>query len=162
MRNLSFIITKSKDTWGGPRDPTGGMCSGSRGSCPYNSWLSSLIIPILTLYSAYCRLVVYVGEVPGSFVVAYFGSGDCTRSFFASGSAESSSGCLVVAMVALPVLSLCCLYVAIILKFCDILWNSLSHRSESSKLPFTMMIRLWYGEARSSQWAAPMMMVDWV
>jgi hypothetical protein len=35
MRNLSFIYyTKCKDTWGGPRNPTGGMCSGSRGSFP--------------------------------------------------------------------------------------------------------------------------------
>jgi hypothetical protein len=45
---LVFIITKCKDTWGGLRDPTGGLCFGSSGSCPYNSWLSSLIIPILT------------------------------------------------------------------------------------------------------------------
>jgi hypothetical protein len=27
-------------------------------------------------------------------------------------------------------------------KFCAILWNSLSHRSESSKFPFTLMIPL--------------------
>jgi hypothetical protein len=44
-----YNLLNFKDTWGGPRDPTSGLCSGSRGSCPYNSWLNSLIISNLTL-----------------------------------------------------------------------------------------------------------------
>jgi hypothetical protein len=46
---LVFYYAACKDTWGGPRDPGGALCSGSRGPCPYNSWLSSLIIPILII-----------------------------------------------------------------------------------------------------------------
>jgi hypothetical protein len=74
----------------GPRDPTSGLCFGSRGSCPYDSWLSSLIL--LTLLSNYSsETIVYAGGVPKSFVVASFGSDAWTQSFFASGSARSST-----------------------------------------------------------------------
>jgi hypothetical protein len=46
---LVFYYGECKDTWGGPRDLAGGLCSRSRGSYPYNSWLSSLILSILLL-----------------------------------------------------------------------------------------------------------------
>jgi hypothetical protein len=41
---LFHLYAECKDTWGGPSNPTGGMCSGFRGSYPYNSWLNSLIL----------------------------------------------------------------------------------------------------------------------
>jgi hypothetical protein len=99
---LVFYYAECKDTWGGPRDPTSGLCSGSRGSCPYDSWLSSLIL--LTLLSnCSSETVVYVVGVSDSFAVDSFGSDAWTRSFFASGFAWSSSGCFVVVVVALSV-----------------------------------------------------------
>jgi hypothetical protein len=51
-------------------------------------------------------------------------------------------GCFVVLVVALPVLPLSCPYSAVKPKVCAILWNSLSNRSESSKLHFTVIIPL--------------------
>jgi hypothetical protein len=42
--NLSlFLYAEHEDTWVGPRNPTGGLCSRFRGFDPYNSWLNSLI-----------------------------------------------------------------------------------------------------------------------
>jgi hypothetical protein len=32
---LVFYYAECKDTWVVPRDPTGSLCSGSRGSCPF-------------------------------------------------------------------------------------------------------------------------------
>jgi hypothetical protein len=44
-KNLSFhLYAECKDTWGGPRNSTGGLCSGFRGSYPHNSWRNSLIL----------------------------------------------------------------------------------------------------------------------
>jgi hypothetical protein len=37
------LYAKCKDTWGGPRNLTSGLCSRFGGSCPYNSWLNSII-----------------------------------------------------------------------------------------------------------------------
>jgi hypothetical protein len=50
--------------------------------------------------------------------------------------------CFVVVVFVFPVLPLSCPYSAVMLKVCAILWNSLLHRSESLKLPFTVIIPL--------------------
>jgi hypothetical protein len=52
------------------------------------------------------------------------------------------SGCFVATAVSLSVFPLSCPYSAIIPNVYAILWNSLSHRSESSKLHFTIIIPL--------------------
>jgi hypothetical protein len=84
-----------------------------------------------------------VAGVPDSFIADLFESFAWTQSFFASGlmlPALFSSGSLVVVVVSVFPLSYP--YSAVMPNVCAILWNSLSHISKSSKLPFTVMILL--------------------
>jgi hypothetical protein len=79
------------------------------------------------------------------FGVELFGSSVWTQSFFASAVlllAFSVEGRLVMDDVLHSVPSFGPPYLVIVPNVCAILWNSLSHMLESSKLPFIVMIPL--------------------